>query len=68
MYQASQAAARRVEPVRLPDSSFIMSNLPAARPVPPSTATKTGKAAVQKRKVQDTNKTKKTKKANDGKA
>jgi hypothetical protein len=59
-----------VEPVGLPDSSFIMLNLPAVRPVSPSIATKTGKAAIGKRngttstvqKGENAKKTKKTKK------
>jgi hypothetical protein len=46
-----------------------MSNLPAARHVPPSTTTKTGKAAVGKGKAgaSTAKKTKKTKKPDQGK-
>ncbi|CAL4952117.1 unnamed protein product [Urochloa decumbens] len=34
----------------LPDSAFILSNIPAERPLPPTTATKMGRARATKRK------------------
>lgn len=42
---------RNLEVGPLPDSSFIVGNRPAARPIPPTTATKEGKAKASKRKA-----------------
>jgi hypothetical protein len=51
LYQYSQVTIGRVQPEALPDPAFIMSNLPTARPVPPTTATKKGRGAGGKRKA-----------------
>lgn len=50
-YQYSQVTIGRVQPEPLLDPAFIMSNLSAARPVPPTTATKKGRGAAGKRKA-----------------
>jgi hypothetical protein len=70
MTQASQVVPRRTSPLGLPDSSFIMSNLPAKRPVAPPTATERGQAALGKgqAKASTAKKAKKTKKQDEGKA
>ncbi|CAO2149444.1 unnamed protein product [Urochloa humidicola] len=51
--QAESSQVRTVEQQPLPPSSFIASNLPAARPIPPTTATKAGRAMANKRKRGD---------------
>ena len=50
-FQASQSALPSQHPGPVPDSVFISSNRPMARPVPLTTATKEGKAAANKRKA-----------------
>ena len=50
-YQYTHVTIGSAQPEPLPDPAFIMSNLPAARPVPPSTATKKGRGAAGKRKA-----------------
>jgi hypothetical protein len=42
----------------MPDPTFIANNNPEGRPVPPTTATKTGRARAAKRKAEPTGKKK----------
>ena len=44
---ATNRVGKKAEP--LPDCVFIQSNLPAPRPVPPTTATKEGRAKMTKK-------------------
>lgn len=50
-HQGSQSTSFSQPPRPLPDSSFIISNIPVDRPVHLTTAIKQGKAAAKKRKV-----------------
>ncbi|CAO2038819.1 unnamed protein product [Urochloa humidicola] len=50
MEQASMSSIPSQHPGPIPDSVFISSNRPMARPAPLTTATKKGKAATKKRK------------------
>jgi hypothetical protein len=44
-----KSSTRQVHPQPLPDSTFIMSNIPSSRPVPPTTATKAKKTTKTKK-------------------
>lgn len=48
---AESAQTRTIEAQPLPEPSFIMSNIPAARPMPPTTATKARRSRASKRKT-----------------
>ncbi|CAO2164133.1 unnamed protein product [Urochloa humidicola] len=48
---SSQVSTRDLQPPPLPDSTFIMSNIPASRPVPPTTATRKGTTRSTKHKA-----------------
>ncbi|TVU29809.1 hypothetical protein EJB05_21396, partial [Eragrostis curvula] len=52
--EASQSSRTERVPEPLPDSNFIMTNRPSARPVPPTTATKKGRGRISKRKEKAT--------------
>jgi hypothetical protein len=57
------AQTRTIEAQPLPEPSFIMSNIPAARPMPPTTATKATRSRASKRKTNAPKKAKSPKKA-----
>jgi len=60
---AESAQTRTIEAQPLPEPSFIMSNIPAARPMPPTTATKARRSRASKRKTNAPKKAKSPKKA-----
>ncbi|KAG2632857.1 hypothetical protein PVAP13_2NG127609 [Panicum virgatum] len=60
---AESTQTRTIEAQPLPEPSFIMSNIPAARPMPPTTATKARRSRASKRKTNAPKKAKSPKKA-----
>jgi len=44
-FQATQCRRPDIVPVPLLDSAYILSNIPSARPTPPTTATKSGRVS-----------------------